>query len=466
MKKAKVLLSAFVALAMVALVACAPRGGSKKKKSTSGGSGGAVPELAWEGGFSGAVSVGASTSVVEGREAQVMPSNAKTSFATLANKRSYADLDTGDTYEFSFTFEYSAKVGTEAKPVSEYIQAESVEGDKTLLQFKGWPSQTAKTADYPRFTVKATGTCNGETKEKTYVLVLNPLDKVFIKMSLAELYSAHADGNKLKWMGPKKDTGGTNIPNAYTTDLTQTEGQSSYWIETKGYITYCTNDDNWAILQNGEHSVQLYQLTQLTTWPSMKSSLMNKPVIVQGQISEGYGNVQLSYVQKIIEAEAGDTDFVTPVAPATYTEAIMSNKNWVTNPMFNKTVLKTAVTFKGNIRTAENDKETQAVTDPSKIDTNSGRYEFDVQIGSTVFTVASDYHTVKDSTDFRNNFNDVLRNAKDGDTIYVGGTIRWQNDRATVSPSSPTKVENDYSVRVEGLWTLAPYSASHISRTA
>ena len=460
MKKTKVLLSSFIALAMVALVACAPRGGNKKR-SSGGGSGGAVPELAWEGGFSGAVSVGASTSVVEGREAQVMPSNSATSFATLANQRIYADPDSGDTYNFTFTFEFAAKVGTEVKPATDYIESQtsSDEGKKTLLAFKGWPSQNAEQANYPRFTVKAKGTCNGESKEKTYVLVLNPLDKVFKKMSLDQLYEA-ADG-KLTWMTGKKDTGGSVIPGAYTTDLSQTEAQSSYWIETKGILTYVAQDGNWGILQNGDKAVQVYRLDEYTGWPSIRDSVMNVPVIIRAEISSGFGNIQLSYVQKIAKIEGTDPD-IKPITPAeAYDETMIKDTNWATNTIFNKVVTKTEVKFNGKINKVKNSSGSDTVltdmmSNRSACNSKTERYEFEVLLGSTPLIVATDYHACKDSDAFVTACDQILKSAAVGSTIAIGGSIRWMNDRNVVK-------KNDYSIRTAGEWTIIPFSADQIA---
>lgn len=460
MKKTKVLLSSFIALAMVALVACAPRGGNKKR-SSGGGSGGAVPELAWEGGFSGAVSVGASTSVVEGREAQVMPSNSATSFATLANQRIYADPDSGDTYNFTFTFEFSAKVGTEVKPATDYIESQtsSDEGKKTLLAFKGWPSQNAEQANYPRFSVKAKGTCNGETKEKTYVLVLNPLDKVFKKMSLDQLYEA-ADG-KLTWMTGKKNTGGAVIPGAYTTDLSQTEGQSSYWVETKGILTYVAKDGNWGILQNGDKAVQVYRLDEYTGWTSIRDSVMNVPITLQAEISSGFGNIQLSYVQKIAKIEGTDPD-IKPITPAeAYDEEMIKDTNWATNTIFNKVVTKTEVKFNGKINKVKNSSGSDTVltdmmSNRSACNSKTERYEFEVLLGSTPLIVATDYHACKDSDAFVTACDQILKSAAVGSTIAIGGSIRWMNDRNVVK-------KNDYSIRTAGEWTIIPFSADQIA---
>lgn len=459
MKKSRILLTAFLALTMVAVAACNTGGGKKKKKS--GGGGGNVSDLVWEGGFSGAVTVGASTSVVEGREAQVMPSSEATSFATLANKRIFAD-ESGDTYEFSFTFDFSVTVEGAAKPATDYIDGMPQEGNKTRLVFKGWPSQNAESKQYPRFTVKATGTCNGETKEKSYTLVLNPLDKVFMPKSLQEIYTAASDNQKLSWMGPKKDTKGDPIPDAYTTDLSQTEGQSSYWVETKGIITYCSQDGNWGLLQNGPYTIQLYRLDEFTLWN--RDTMMNVPVSVKCEISEGYGNVQLSYVHAITPIEGDDPDVVTPTAAAVFNETMVSNKNWVTNPMFNKIVLNSDIKFVGNIRIANNGKAVEKVEESKRSSitlsaSSKDRYEFDVKIGTTQFVVAYDYHAVKDHADLISSFQTILRSAAADSTIKVGGTFRWQN---TDRLNTKGEISNDYSVRKAGNWVLVPYTAGQI----
>ena len=466
MKKSSIVFTALLALAMVATAACNTGGGSKKKKSKSS-EGGSVSEAIWEGGFSGAVTVGASTSVVEGREANVMPSSSASSFATLANKRKFADPDSGDTYDFAFTFEFSASVKESKdapktdKPYSDYVEGTAQDGDKTKLSFKGWPSQNIDKACYPRFTVKATGTCNGETKEKTYVLVLNPLDKVFKKMSLAEIYAAHADGDKLSWMGPKLDTKGDPIADAYTTDLGQTEGQSSYWVETKGIITYCSNDSNWGILQNGDYAIQLYRLDEFSLWS--KDTMMNVPVSIKCEISEGYGNVQLSYVQGITIIEGADPEVVTPTAAAPFTEAMMSNLNWVTNPMFNKIVTPTTAKFVGNIRIANNGKAVTNVTDRSTISITAStkdRYEFDAKIGNTTFVVAYDYHAGKDHANMMSALQNLLKTATENQEFSIGGTIRWQNTERTKSTG---EINNDYSVRKAGTWVIVPFADAHVA---
>ena len=134
---------------------------------------------------------------------------------------------------------------------------------------------------------------------------------------------------------------------------------------------------------------------------------------------------------------------------------------WATNPIFNRVVTATPVTFQGNVCVIHNQtggKPTE-VDDPitgsalQNVDFNSARYEFDVQIGSTKFRIQTDYHIIKDDAhpELANNLK-TLVNKPVGSTVQLGGTIRWLNDRTKMAG-------NDYSTRIEGEWELVPIRA-------
>lgn len=488
----KSVLAVTTSLLAVALLAACNTGGKKKKKKSSeptpisgvsgvsgtSGQQGDVPENAWARGFAGCVSVGAQ-SALEGIVSHVMPSKPESSIVNLTKTKKWQDTQSFTTYDYSFDYVLDQdpwKAGEAETKEQHYVS--KVDDDPALtykvVNFKNWPSQAAEEADWPRFKIKAICTCSGQTREKEYTLILDPLDKVYIVMSFDDIYAMN--GDHLKWTKMGQDGG-------YIGDLDQTEGQNRFWVETWGRLVYATADGNWGLVANGDKVLQLYRLDEMgNKWNYSK--FKDKDVIIKTALDFGYGNPQGSYIQDIVEIEAGDTEHpvAAPSIDLNFTEAMLSNKHWETNPLFNKIGSISGATYQGNLRKIVNASAGGGTTvtpiaeaNKSSITPKSARYEFDVKVGNLTMTVATDYHSCKDSDAFVSAVKDWIVNASVGSSIKLAGTVRWSNPRKSKPSASTCDITNShmimpYNAAWEGYtdylaiggWTITPFLEANV----
>lgn len=480
----KTVLTTTLSLLAVALLAGCTSGGGKKKKSSgatvtsaTSGQSGDVSEMAWQRGFAGCVSVGAQAAL-ESATSHVMPSKPEASIVNLTKTKSWQDTQEFVTYDYTYDYVLDQdpwKAGETETKEQHYVQSIDDSGSTyRVVNFKNWPSQAAEEADWPRFKIKVTCHCNGQDRQKEYTLILDPLDKVYIVMSFDDIYSMN--GDHLKWTKMGQDGG-------FIGDLDQTESQNRYWIETWGRVIYATADGNWGLVANGDKVLQLYRLDEMgNKWNYTK--FKDKNVIIKAALDFGYGNPQASYVQDIAEIETGDTTHpvAEPVINNAFTEAMLSNKQWNTNPLFNKIGSIAGAKYNGNLRSVKNASAGGGTTivqiaedKKSSITPKTTRYEFDIKVGSLVMTVATDYHACKDSDAFTNAVKDWIVNASVGSAIKVEGTVRWANPRKSSPTASTCDVTNSHMIMpynsawsgytdylAIGGWTVTPYLASQV----
>jgi len=488
----KSVLATTLSLLAVAVLASCTSGGKKKKTSATpsptsgvsttsgGGQPGEVTEEAWKRGFAGCVSVGAQ-SAIEGVASHVMPSKPESSIVNLTKTKSWQDTKEFVTYEFTYNYELDQdpwKTGETETKEAHYVQKIDDDPAKTykVVSFKNWPSQAAEQADWPRFNIKAKCQCNNEQREKTFTLILDPLDKVYIVMSFEDIYTMN-EGH-LKWTKMGQDGG-------YVGDLDQTESQNRYWVETWGRIVYATQDGNWGLVANGDKVLQLYRLDEMgNKW---NRNLIGKDVVIKTALDFGYGNPQGSYVQDIAEIEAGDTTHpvAEPAADLKLTSDLIGNKDWTTNKLFNRIAYIENATYEGNLRSVKNASSGGGTTiveiaedKKSSITPTSVRYEFDIKVNGVRMVVATDYHAAKSTEEaaVATAYKNMIVNATVGGSIKIGGTVRWGNPRKT-SPSATTlDITNSHMIMANdskwagytdydavGGWNIVPFLASQIS---
>ena len=467
-------LTLLLAAVLVGTVGCTS-GGSKKKKSSGADtstSGGGDEEKMWKNGFAGCVSIAGSKAAVADTEDALDPaSDTSMMFTVFEDQKEFGIAGKPGRYNITINYEFSATVDGNAVDYNQYVESSVKTSDKTVVFFKGWPAAGTAAASMPRFKIKAKGTINGETQERNYTLVLNPFTRAYAKMDLADVYTA-GTGSCLKWMSdnfvpfkqdaPVAGAYGPNYQYDPAWEATYDAEKKSFIanVESYGRVTYVTGDGNNGILQAGEHAIQLYQLVDYKGWAATGSTLMNQDVIIRGTLSGGYGNIQFSYIDEILPLPAGYGHTVPAIPAASeFTEAMISNVDWNHNAIFNKVVKATSVTYQGNLNTIKNASQGAAttvtpVTDLDSVNFASTRYEFDVKIGSTKFTVQTDYHMVKDSDALAAALKSVVKSSV-GTSFKLGGTIRWLNDRSVVGG-------NDYSTRTAGAWEISPFAVDHV----
>ncbi len=473
----KGLLTLLCAAALVSVAGCNKSSGKKKKTDespTSSSQPDGDEAKMWKNGFAGCVAIGGSKSATADTEDALDPaSDTSMMFVVFEDQKEFGIAGKPDRYNITINYDFSMDNGD----ANNYIEAKVKTADKTVVFFKNWPAAGTDAANYPRIKVKATGTINGVSQERNYKLVLSPFTRQYATLELSDVYAKHASKPCLKWMDEnfvpfKQDA---PVANAYGPSVDYDPAWQATWdaekksfianVESYGRVTYVSPDGNNGILQAGDHCIQLYQLVNYKGWAATGSTLMNQDVIVRGTLSGGYGNIQFSYIDEIIPLPSGyGKTVVPPTAAAQFTEAMISNTSWADNPIFNKVVAPTSVTYQGNVHVIHNKSGGDATVVDDEItgsalqsvDFNSKRYEFDVKIGSTKFKVQTDYHIIKDEAhpELANNLK-TLVNKPVGSSVQLGGTIRWLNDRSKVGG-------NDYSTRIEGEWELVPFLAEHV----
>ena len=462
--------------ALVLTAGCtSSKGGKKKKTSTTSGSSGGIDEKIWTAGFAGCIRIaGEGRCTADGID-EVDPDTTmgNSLFVVFTNHLSGLSVaGSPDEYDMDLTYTYTLEGGTITNP-EDYFESKVVNGDKTVVFLKNFPAKGTAIENCPKIHVEAKGVIEGNERVKNYTLRLNGYDGKFHKMPISEIYTPKA--TCFDWMTDQFTSEGieTPIANCYGPDATkfdewwknETSRKTHASIETYGYITYMSPDKNNGILECGNQAIQLYQIAGYAGWEPTKDVIMNKPVLVRGELSGGYGNLQMSYIKEIFPAPS-DVTVEAPAAPAAFTESMISNTSWSENPIFNKVCAATSVTYAGNLQEIKNQTggnptiETK-VSDPNTANFSAERYEFDVQIGSATLTVQTDYHIIERYPELASSLKSIVTSSV-GTSCKIGGTIRWLNKRYNAD-GSDFAPGNDSSTRTEGKWEIVPYLPEHAS---
>lgn len=269
--------------------------------------------------------------------------------------------------------------------------------------------------------VTATAKCGRQSKSETYDLVLIHKTKYFDDMTLEQLYAKSEDGSTFAFMNGEKI--GTNY------------GQDYFYLSVSGKVVYKSPDSNWGILSDGNYSVQVYQLGKCN---DNDKFVEGKYVKVFADIAQYYGNIQLSYVSKIVELE----DHSNIKEPVVYdiTTSINDKNNKEEFKAFNSGISNSVATIKG---------VTVKSTSASNGFDGAGRYTFTIEQNGKEMTVAYDYHVKTSDGSVQNAYKDIL-SAVDGktDKVNITGTLRWSGN----------------GINANGEWQIVPFLANHIVR--
>lgn len=324
---------------------------------------------------------------------------------------------------YDVTFEYTWEEETgDYKKVKEYTD---IEGDTThkALTFN-YPYQNSEPVEF-KFT--GTGTLGKYTVSKEFTVRLNPTNIEFDAISIKDIYKLNSAGDNFDMVG----TNGKIKPN---------HNNSFYYVTVKGKLTYLAPDGNWGILADGDHSVQLYQIAKsVSTW---KNLVVGKYYEVDCEVSNGYGNIQLSFISRMDEIQKGE--IADPVSMGALAEGINNKESASFKPFYcgdsNRDCELTNVTLKSY--------------DSSKFKRGS-RYTFVVTNGSEDITIAYDYH-VAAGDDTAKAVYDAYKAVLDGATVGttkldIKGSFRWA-DSSGENKIGPT-----------GAWQVVPYLAGDIA---
>jgi hypothetical protein len=260
---------------------------------------------------------------------------------------------------------------------------------------------TEDAPDQTRFTLKATAKSGEATLTKEFLLDLNHNDNIYDNVTLAELYA--------------KNEAGTNFAFMDGTSIKGNHKQTYYYVAVAGKLEYLSPDGNWGLLSDGNHMMELYQLTKSTDYDVAVANVGDY-IKVYADVSQYKGNVQVAYcnfIEKLTDHSA--------IAPRVDYGELPENMNVAGEEDFvpfyaginNMNGTLTGVTVKSGEFASFN---------------KGGRFTFVVTKGSQDFTIAYDYHVGANDSDVGNELDRVIKSLAIGNTITVKGTIRYCND--------------------------------------
>ena len=243
-------------------------------------------------------------------------------------------------------------------------------------------------------------------------------------MTIEELYRANAADTNFEFFDEATGKIKTN------------HGQNFYYIAVSGKLIYKAPDSNWGLLADGDHVAQLYRLDQCT---DNDKAVVGNYITVYGEIGNGYGNVQISYISKIKVLE-DHSSITEPTMNYANVTAGMLTKGDANFKSFCSGVSNSLYQITGTVK---------AGTDLATF-TGGSRLTFVVVIDGVEMTIAYDYHVAKNNTELTNAFKNAISPLKGGDTVTIKGTLRWSNANGA------------HEFSENGAWTITPFEASGI----
>lgn len=280
----------------------------------------------------------------------------------------------------------------------------------------------------------------GEAEPQSVTFKVHLMDKnlVFPSMTIAEIYKVN-DGN-----------------NGF--DLVDYTGEKGYYkanndnfgfccVEVKGKLIYSSPDGNWALIADGDRTIQLYSsgagrpLTK-TQYPAL---VIGNTVTVEAELSSYKGNAQVSYIFDISKADVtieADTDF-----KALHGTDFDGKHYWEDNLM--NSLYSINGTYVGN---SLKDKDGNLITNIEELP--NARFTFEVVVDGKTLGIAYDYHVDRNATEgVFDAYKNKLLSLKDGDAVKISGVLRFAG-----KADKGYKENQNYTT-----WNLVPYLAEHFA---
>lgn len=335
----------------------------------------------------------------------------------------------GQNYTVDIAWSYDAtKYSANVKGISD------VEGDANHKKMEFIYPTNDHTGDLPVVEFSAHLTCGSASADAKYIVTLDKVNTIFDDLTIAQIIAVKDSTTFVP--GEKMFALQNDDHDGYMMN----HNQKYYYVRTSGKLIYLSPDKNWGLLADGQNVIQLYQISKC----SMKDvAVQGKYLTIEGNLGNGYGNLQLSYITKIEEM----SDHSKIAEPAEYGELKeglneKSHADYLNyagdGKISNAIVSLTGVTFAGT-------------DDPIDQDLK-GRFVFNVKKGTHIFKIAYDYHVYDQAggTSGLDAWKDLLRNAKTGETVFnIKGTCRYSND------------DGGHGFGKEGVWAVTPFEPSH-----
>ena len=355
-------------------------------------------------------------------------------FLCLTNEVNITDKDTGTKYTVNVAWEYD-------KSTSFIQQVLPVDDNHTGVYFT---YDENKTQDFP---FKATLTCGSAAAvEMNFKVQLQTKNVKFDHYSIQELYALNSDGNDFELVD--HETGyytANNDPNIMKYACVSTEGK----------VLYISPDGNWALIGDGDYTLELYAGGALDLKPSRYPALkVGEVVYVETELGSYYGNLQVNFIFDITAGDASKITEPTGYKPMVGTD--FDGKHYYEGGAVGlmNGMREINAVYVGNPQQKSGEDEKAPVTDVSKI--RNYRFTVEVTVDGVSMRVAYDYHIdVKGELGFFDAFKAKVGTWQAGDHIKFKGTVRFVGDTA-----------NGYKDNQDDTyWSIVPLETSHISGT-
>ena len=414
-------------LLLLPIAACALAGcnGSKssKKKSGGGGSQGEADAIERAKSFDLATINGA-TALYEGEKVTIGWKNGvyTNDYICLTTEQTITDKDSGNKYIVNIDWEFNEE---------ESFIKDSYKIDDT---HKG--VFFAYNAEKHDFAFKGTLSCGKATPvEMNFEVELQTKNLKFDPYTIEEIYkTTEADDN---YELVDKSTGYYKSNNKPLVNYT--------CVSTQGKVLYVSPDGNWALIGDGDYTLQLYSGSALDLNTKRYPALtVGNTVYIEAELSCYYGNLQISFIFDISQGDSSKVKDSTGFKALNGSD--FETAHYWQNKLMNSLRTVTAV-YKGGI-----DQKGTAISDVEKL--KNDRFTFNVEVGGVALTVSYDYHVDREDTlGIFSAFKNKLKSWSVGQSVTLKGTLRFAGTANTEGYKGNESVTK---------WQLVPYLTEHL----
>ena len=292
------------------------------------------------------------------------------------------------------------------------------------------PSAGTFSTSYVAF--EATLSLNYSSLKCTYIIALDNNKPIYDTMSIAELHSLN--GDKYSFQDDDYNIMGNH-------------NQEYYYVGVSGKLEYITPDCNFAILSDGEHSIEMYGGS--TTSLDYDKLTVGNYYTVYGRLSNYLGQMQLIYCN-YIETISDPSSISEPVPYGEMAEGMCDSASENFVPFYSGITSRFASLSGVYVKEL---RDTHGNVIPFSSFTMMSRQYLIVTKGEYDFTIYYDYHVVVCKESLAYYYENIIRNLNVNDRISVQGVIRYRN-------------ESDGTISPGGVYTLTPYQESHLVHLA
>ena len=265
----------------------------------------------------------------------------------------------------------------------------------------------------------------------------------------------------------KEDAKG-NLSPYYKTNNPEAKEKQYYYVNVTGKVIFLAPDGNFGLIADGDNVLEIYAgsgtALKTSNYPNLA---VGNVVTVVGNLGQFCGNVQLGFITKVLQ---GDPAAITaPTNPLTFREMTEAKIGELTAPGYQshtQAIKVDGVHMEGSLRSVTgtlvansiewcdgdaDDAKSWKSTDADGIK-KTKRFKFRMAVGTKEYTIAFDYHIVRNSNSML--FETLQGKLKSGAAFTVKGFSRYFGNNSTPF---------DQEVDGKGVWELLPFEDAHVA---